>query len=49
MRTLLNNKLAWLVGMHVLFLGSLLAVVLTDRGSESSKHPQEKAEPVRGR
>ena len=43
MRTLLNNKVAWLVGMHV----SLLAVVLTDRWSESSKHPQEKGEPVR--
>jgi uncharacterized protein (TIGR00645 family) len=26
-----NTKLAWLVGIHVLFLGSLLAVVLSDR------------------
>jgi len=44
-----NNKLAWLVGIHVLFLGSLLAVVLADRWSESSKPPEEKGEPVRGR
>jgi len=33
-----NNKLAWLVGIHVLFLGSLLAVVLADRWSE---HPAD--------
>ena len=33
-----NTKLAWLVGIHVLFLGSLLAVVLADRWSE---HPPE--------
>jgi uncharacterized protein (TIGR00645 family) len=26
-----STKLAWLVGIHVLFLGSLLAVVLSDR------------------
>src|SRR5262245_52413651 len=39
-----NTKLAWLVGMHVLFLGSLLAVVLADRWSESSKPPPEKAD-----
>jgi len=47
--TIDNNKLAWLVSMHVLFLGSLLAVVLAARWSESSKHPEEKGEPVRGR
>jgi uncharacterized protein (TIGR00645 family) len=29
-----NTKLAWLVGIHVLFLGSLLAVVLADRWSD---------------
>jgi uncharacterized protein (TIGR00645 family) len=28
-----NTKLAWLVGIHVLFLASLLAVVLADRWS----------------
>ncbi len=33
-----NTKLAWLVGIHVLFLGSLLAVALADRLSE---HPPE--------
>jgi uncharacterized protein (TIGR00645 family) len=31
-----HTKLAWLVGIHVLFLGSLLAVALADRLSE---HP----------
>src|SRR5262245_21665109 len=41
-----HTKLAWLVGMHVLFLGSLLAVVLADRWSESSKPPGEKRDPV---
>jgi uncharacterized protein (TIGR00645 family) len=35
-----NTKLAWLVGIHVLFLGSLLAVALADRLSEHS--PEEK-------
>jgi hypothetical protein len=28
--------------MHVLFLGSLLAVVIADRISERMKHPSEK-------
>jgi uncharacterized protein (TIGR00645 family) len=45
--TVNNTKLAWLVGMHVLFLGSLLGVVLADRWSESSKPPEEKADPGR--
>jgi uncharacterized protein (TIGR00645 family) len=36
--TINSTKLAWLVGIHVLFLGSLLAVVLADRWSD---HPQE--------
>jgi uncharacterized protein (TIGR00645 family) len=36
-----NTKLAWLVGIHVLFLGSLLTVVLSDRLSAPSKHPSE--------
>jgi uncharacterized protein (TIGR00645 family) len=39
-----SSKLGWLVGIHVLFLGSLLAVVLADRWSDSGKHPTEKAE-----
>jgi uncharacterized protein (TIGR00645 family) len=37
-----STKLAWLVGIHVLFLASLLAVVLADRWSESSKAAGEK-------
>jgi uncharacterized protein (TIGR00645 family) len=38
-----NTKLGWLVGIHVLFLGSLLAVVLSDRLSAPIKHPSEGA------
>jgi uncharacterized protein (TIGR00645 family) len=41
-----DSKLGWLVGIHVLFLGSLLAVVLADRLSDSGKHPDEKAKPT---
>jgi uncharacterized protein (TIGR00645 family) len=37
-----NTKLAWLVGIHVLFLGSLLAVALADRLSAPSQHSSEK-------
>src|SRR5262245_33735207 len=33
-----NTKLAWLVGMHAVFLGSLLAVVLADRLANSAAH-----------
>ena len=36
-----NTKLGWLVGIHVLFLGSLLAVVLSDRLSVPVEHPTE--------
>jgi len=36
-----NTKLAWLVGIHVLFLGSLLTVVLADRISSPAEHPSE--------
>ena len=35
-------KLAWLVGIHVLFLGSLLAVVISDRISDPGKPAAEK-------
>jgi uncharacterized protein (TIGR00645 family) len=38
-----TTKLAWLVGIHVLFLGSLLAVVIADRISDSGKPAAEKA------
>jgi uncharacterized protein (TIGR00645 family) len=37
-----STKLAWLVGIHVLFLGSLLTVVLADRLSSPGQHPSEK-------
>ena len=37
-----NTRLAWLVGIHVLFLGSLLAVVLADRLSAPTQHPSER-------
>ena len=36
-----TSKLGWLVGIHVLFLGSLLAVVLADRISAPTEHPIE--------
>jgi uncharacterized protein (TIGR00645 family) len=36
-----TSKLGWLVGIHVLFLGSLLVVVLADRLSEPTEHPSE--------
>jgi uncharacterized protein (TIGR00645 family) len=36
-----NTRLAWLVGIHVLFLGSLLAVVLADRIAAPIEHPTE--------
>jgi len=37
-----TTKLAWLVGIHVLFLGSLLAVVIADRVSDPGKPAAEK-------
>ena len=37
-----TTKLAWLVGIHVLFLGSLLAVVIADRISDPGKPAAEK-------
>jgi len=39
-----STKLGWLVGIHVVFLGSLLTVVLADRLSEPGKSKAEKAE-----
>jgi uncharacterized protein (TIGR00645 family) len=38
-----NTKLGWLVGIHVLFLGSLLVVVLSDRLSAPTKDASEGA------
>ncbi len=40
-----STKLAWLVGIHVLFLGSLLAVVIADRLSDPGKLVAEKSGP----
>src|SRR5215207_10570824 len=37
-----TTRLAWLVGIHVLFLGSLLAVVIADRLSDPGKTEAEK-------
>jgi uncharacterized protein (TIGR00645 family) len=39
-----NTKLGWLVGIHLVFLGSLLTVVVADRLSEPGKPKAEKAE-----
>ncbi len=36
-----HGKLAWLVGIHVLFLGSLLTVVLADRLSAPIKYSSD--------
>ena len=36
-----TTKLGWLVGIHVLFLGSLLTVVLADRLSAPTEHSSE--------
>ena len=36
-----NTKMAWLVGIHVMFLFSLLIVVIADRISEPLHHPSE--------
>jgi uncharacterized protein (TIGR00645 family) len=41
-----NTRLAWLVGIHVLFLGSLLAVVVADRLSDPGKPKAEKPHPT---
>jgi uncharacterized protein (TIGR00645 family) len=42
-----HSKLAWLVGIHVLFLGSLLVVVIADRISDPGKPKEEKAASAR--
>ena len=41
-----STKLPWLVGIHVLFLGSLLAVVIADRLSDPGKPVAEKPGPT---
>ena len=44
-----NNRLAWLVGIHVTFVFSMLIVVLADRLSTETEHPSESppAKPAR--
>jgi uncharacterized protein (TIGR00645 family) len=37
-----TGRLGWLVGIHVLFLGSMLVVAIADRLSEPLKSPEEK-------
>jgi uncharacterized protein (TIGR00645 family) len=37
-----NNQLAWLVGIHVLFLGSMLVVAIADRLGEVTQPAAEK-------
>jgi uncharacterized protein (TIGR00645 family) len=42
-----NNRLAWLVGIHVVFLVSLLVVAISDRISEPTEHPSESTKKTR--
>jgi uncharacterized protein (TIGR00645 family) len=43
-----DRRLAWVVGIHVVFLFSMLVVALADRLSESTKPPQERASKPAG-
>jgi uncharacterized protein (TIGR00645 family) len=43
-----NTRLAWLVGVHLVFLVSLLIVVVSDRIAEKSEHPSESAGMEKG-
>ena len=36
-----NTKMGWLMGIHALFLFSLLVVVIADRLGEPAEHPSE--------
>ncbi len=40
-------RLGWLVGIHLVFLVSLLVVAIADRISEPGEHPSESAGPSR--
>lgn len=42
-----NTRLAWLVGIHVVFLVSLLVVAISDRISEPTEHPSESPKKAR--
>ena len=37
-----NTQLSWLVGIHVLFLGSMLVVAIADRLGETTRSAEEK-------
>jgi uncharacterized membrane protein YqhA len=42
-----NTRLAWLVGIHVVFVLSMLVVALADRISSPTEHPSESPTPKR--
>jgi len=42
-----HSRLAWLVGIHGMFLVSLLVVVVSDRISEVTEHPSESPKQAR--
>jgi uncharacterized protein (TIGR00645 family) len=42
-----HARLGWLIGIHVLFLGSLLVVVIADRVSDPGKPKEEKTPSAR--
>jgi uncharacterized protein (TIGR00645 family) len=42
-----SPRLAWLVGIHVVFVISMLVVVLADRISTPTEHPSESQAPTR--
>jgi len=44
-----NTRLAWLVGIHVVFVVSMLVVVLADRISTPTEHASESPGPKRAR
>jgi uncharacterized membrane protein YqhA len=41
-------KLGWLIGIHGLFLGSMLVVALSDRIGERTEHPSESRKGAKG-
>jgi uncharacterized protein (TIGR00645 family) len=43
-----STKLAWLMGIHGLFLGSMLVVAISDRIGERTEHPTESRKAAKG-
>jgi uncharacterized protein (TIGR00645 family) len=43
-----TGKLGWLIGIHGLFLGSMLVVALSDRIGERTEHPTESRKGSKG-